>query len=748
MRGRRLFITLGVCIIIMMVIIATIPPNKESRICIGKNRPASGMWRYYVQINITEQSGKDLYNYQIPIELTKENFDFTKVNPNGSDIRFYDDRGNQLSYWIEVWNYSNYALIWVRVPHLTASSQYTIVMRFGNPTAAPQSNAENTFLYFDGTENGDVSIWEDVSDGDSSQRAVYFEANTTNVRHGNYSAEVGLWSEGSQSTSHARARRYLQVGEGECLGFWFNYSQFGGHAEPISFIDSFNRTIASLSFRSVWSDTYRVNGIDSGKVIDLKKWYKVILKNINYSAKTLDVVVYNPNGTVFDYEHNISFVDTNATTITYLYIAQSSWYTTQWAYYYFDSIYVANYTYPEPSLRLWDPPPEVSIITPQNGYVFNRTSVLIRWNGTDNIGIDHYEVKADNGSWIDVGMAENYEFSNLREGEHVLYVKAVDTAGNENVEQVHVVVDTTAPQVLIFSPASIYINSTSVLMRWNGTDNIGIDHYEVKVDSGSWIDVGMAENYEFTNLSEGEHVLYVKAVDTAGNEDVEMVNVVVDTTSPQVVILSPVSAYVNVTGVLIRWNGTDNIGIDHYEVRADNGSWIDVGVAENYEFSNLSEGEHVLYVKAVDTAGNEEVKFVRVVVDTDSPTISNFVITQKTEGLLVSWNATDNMSGISYYLVRIDDGEWKKTTDSEMLIKNISPGRHTIYIRAYDRAGNFKEVSYVIDVPSSTPWLWIVVGLILGVIAVILLVLYNLREKQDETETEKESESEPEGQET
>jgi len=123
----------------------------------------------------------------------------------------------------------------------------------------------------------------------------------------------------------------------------------------------------------------------------------------------------------------------------------------------------------------------------------------------------------DNGNWVNVGTDTSYTL-NLQDGKHTVQVKAVDGAGNINVAFVIVTVDTTAPSVEISSPENnANITATYVVVSWSGSDNIGIEHYEVRIDSGEWINVGTDTSYNFTDLKEGKHTVEVKAVDTAGN---------------------------------------------------------------------------------------------------------------------------------------------------------------------------------------------------------------------------------------
>jgi len=128
-------------------------------------------FKYRRKITITEQSGSDLTDYQVLIELNSTNFDFTHTQTNGEDIRFTDANGNLLSYWIEEWDAVNEsAKVWVKVPSIPANSEVEIFMYYGNPTLMSESNGDAVFDFFDDFEGTsiDTSKWERTHTGGST----------------------------------------------------------------------------------------------------------------------------------------------------------------------------------------------------------------------------------------------------------------------------------------------------------------------------------------------------------------------------------------------------------------------------------------------------------------------------------------------------------------------------------------------------------------------------------------------------
>jgi len=101
-------------------------------------------------------SDTDLHDYQVRIHLDRSNFPLEKCKPDGSDIRFRDDSGEILPYWIERWNAAE-GVIWCKIPFIPAESSKFIWMIYGNPNAKSESNGNAVFELFD--VQGIVGFW-------------------------------------------------------------------------------------------------------------------------------------------------------------------------------------------------------------------------------------------------------------------------------------------------------------------------------------------------------------------------------------------------------------------------------------------------------------------------------------------------------------------------------------------------------------------------------------------------------------
>jgi parallel beta-helix repeat protein len=117
-------------------------------------------WQYNCTIYIKENSGNDLIDYQVLVNLTGSHFP-AEANENGADIRFVDENGDVLNYWIEEYNNSaSNVRIWVKVPEIPANGTAALQMYWDNPSVFAMSDGDSVFEFFDDFENGNLSKWD------------------------------------------------------------------------------------------------------------------------------------------------------------------------------------------------------------------------------------------------------------------------------------------------------------------------------------------------------------------------------------------------------------------------------------------------------------------------------------------------------------------------------------------------------------------------------------------------------------
>jgi len=106
--------------------------------------------------------------------------------------------------------------------------------------------------------------------------------------------------------------------------------------------------------------------------------------------------------------------------------------------------------------------------------------------------------------------------------------------------------DTVPPTISISSPSNGQtVTVDDVAVSWSGSDaDSGIDYYEVRIDSGSWIYKATSTSHTFSNLADGSHTAEVRAWDNAGNSNSDSVTFTVDTT-----VVNDVKKYAVIVGI-------------------------------------------------------------------------------------------------------------------------------------------------------------------------------------------------------
>jgi LPXTG-motif cell wall-anchored protein len=234
---------------------------------------------------------------------------------------------------------------------------------------------------------------------------------------------------------------------------------------------------------------------------------------------------------------------------------------------------------------------------------------------------------------------------------------------------------------------------------------------ELKLDNGSWNTITGATD-SLTSLADGSHTVTVRVTDDAGNVNSASASFVVDTVAPVLSINSPTSGSYNNTGsVTASWTTMDGgSGIAKTEIQLDTGAWATIS-GTSHSLNSLANGAHTMTIRATDNAGNMNATSVTFTVDTVKPVL-NIVAPipdswYNTSELNATWTGTDSGSGIAYFLVSLDNGQWINGTNEYQMLSGLTNGQHTIEVRAYDKAGNHNDTALPFNVDTIKPMLTI-----------------------------------------
>lgn len=166
--------------------------------------------------------------------------------------------------------------------------------------------------------------------------------------------------------------------------------------------------------------------------------------------------------------------------------------------------------------------PAVVMETPMSG-AFVGGVVSIVGSASDASGVQSIDVSVDGTVLQTVGSTTfslTWDSTSANDGPHVFEVRAIDTVGNVETISVTVVVDNTAPTVVLTAPGAGPLGQGLIAISADATDSNQVARVDFYVD-GALQSSALAPPYsaawDSTGLG-GTHVLMAVAVDAAGNQ--------------------------------------------------------------------------------------------------------------------------------------------------------------------------------------------------------------------------------------
>jgi len=217
-------------------------------------------------------------------------------------------------------------------------------------------------------------------------------------------------------------------------------------------------------------------------------------------------------------------------------------------------------------------------------------------------------------------------------------------------------------------------------------------------------------------------------------EDItDQFTVIVDLDDPEVTITAPSDGALlggGVSNYVVGGSASDETSwVTEVEVNLPNEGWVDAeGISPwAYTWELPDDGEYTLRARSYDYVGRVSLEAtVAVTVDNTAPEVTldladGEVVTGESTNVItitLGGDATDNLAGLTRVQISTDDRPWREVwaEDGTPLTANWSTewtlpneesaqGRHTVEVRAFDRAGNVSAVllrTIIVDVVPPT----------------------------------------------
>jgi hypothetical protein len=233
-------------------------------------------------------------------------------------------------------------------------------------------------------------------------------------------------------------------------------------------------------------------------------------------------------------------------------------------------------------------------------------------------------------------------------------------------------IDRALPTLSITAPSGGAVVSDQIMMKGTASDNVGVARVQVSVDGGSDVVAAGTSSWssplDTTRLGNGSHSVTARATDGSGNASLVSVSFSVsnvaasaDAVPPSVAIASPVPGATVAREIAVSGTSSDDRGVAMVEVKLDGGAFQAAAGTANWaasvDASAAADGQHVLTVRATDSAGNVASSSVTVAVGEravtapamSSGTIGGYVFQeQDRDGVLES--SEQPLAGVYVYL--------------------------------------------------------------------------------------------------
>ena len=400
-------------------------------------------FKYRRAVVITAQ--EDVTEAQVCVEFDNTNFDYSKLYTD-NDIAFFDENGNSLPFWRELWREgeNEKSKIWVCVGDLTAETDKTIYVCYGNPDWTQKlDDGEAVFEFFDDFESIDALRYE--------------------VLRGNGAIEVQnsavvLKTQGNKNAWWSSDHDAIML---KTLNFALNKHTIVTKFETIKYADKYAVGLAVLSDLDNAHRWQFYSGTQNYKVIEQNTGALEVFENSDSTARL--EIRYSPSAQ--EYYHNDTLVASRNDSLSYsalaIFLACPEAVDAEVA---FDYLFAAKWF--EYTLTILDEE-EYNVLPPSSPAFVTFTTpageaVYVRWSEPDDPDLAYIvvEVNINNQGWLryqddgtlgterdymkfkkQSGEAEpagyrneqHFSIAGLTTGDTVqVRLAAVDTAGNQS----------------------------------------------------------------------------------------------------------------------------------------------------------------------------------------------------------------------------------------------------------------------------------------------------------------------------
>jgi Tol biopolymer transport system component/flagellar hook assembly protein FlgD/subtilase family serine protease/fibronectin type 3 domain-containing protein len=334
----------------------------------------------------------------------------------------------------------------------------------------------------------------------------------------------------------------------------------------------------------------------------------------------------------------------------------------------------------------------------------------------------------------------SYTNTTLPDGSHTYYLVAMDQAGNTSGQSnsLTVELDNRRPHAVITKPASGTKLETRTHFKAESPDSdiVSVQFHYKKPQDSSWTNLGVpltSSPYmawfdpQALGLAYGDYQIMATAKDKVGTDPSPTAITVTYTDLTTPAVPAGLKALTKGNNVTLTWSANSETDLDGYNIyRTEDSNKTKVNSSllkgsANYIDSNISDGDYVYNITAVDTFGNESLPSETATARVYSPSISQPYTPTGENVLRIEGHGAAVNSTVQVFLENVNGRSSNAQINSDaqgiFALEEISLalGENRISVKATDTDGNISKESATVviaynDTPSAPTNLGVVVS--------------------------------------
>jgi parallel beta-helix repeat protein len=365
-----------------------------------------------------------------------------------------------------------------------------------------------------------------------------------------------------------------------------------------------------------------------------------------------------------------------------------------------DSDSLDNY----PLMIPWMPdrtPPVIELLSPSNNSII-RPGTSILFSITDE-SILTVTYSVDQGSYQTLEPPYEIDTSQLNEGIFAVEVQAIDIYHNSIGKSYIFTIDTDSPEVSLVSPGNNSYITAGIPIIFTAFDQ-HLDKVICTVEGSNPQELNEPYELDTDDWNDGNYEVLLNASDLAGNFILGYYNFTIDSTMPEIMLISPhnnsfLSENLELSFAIFE----DNILTSKYS--KNKGSWVSFSEPYQIEMEKWTDGEYLIDIQVEDMAENKIKKWFVFTKDTIGP---NIILNSPDNNTLILEDSNidfiieeENLNSVVY---SVNHGIFNTLIEPyDLDISSWEDGEYTITIRAEDHGGLSIERWFVFRIDTEVP---------------------------------------------